>query len=230
LDYELPVASSQLPVKALPVHGFVLAGGKSSRMGQDKALLRFRGRPMVEIAVEKLREFCAEVSIAGNREDLREFAPVVCEERVDAGPGAGIEAGLKACTQPWAMFVPVDVPLVPAAFLQRYASCVLEMARGGGIALSHLSVTGDQPAFCMLRANKAGAFTAALEAGERRLSMLFHLAKGEHVHWVHDLYDIYGFPEYKGPDEATVEHWFANVNTREELEEAEADDADPLRG
>src|ERR1700761_8141432 len=97
----------------LPVHGFVLAGGKSSRMGRDKALLTFRGRPMVEIAVEKLRGFCSAVSIAGNREDLSSFAPVVTETRVDCGPAAGIEAGLQACTELWAMFVPVDVPLVP---------------------------------------------------------------------------------------------------------------------
>ena len=80
----------------LPVHGFVLAGGKSSRMGTDKALLEFCGRPLVEIAVEKLREFCAEVSIAGNRDDLSVFAPVAHETRVDCGPAAGIEAGLKA--------------------------------------------------------------------------------------------------------------------------------------
>ena len=82
-------------------------------MGQDKALLRFRGRPMAEIGVEKLREFCAAVSISGNREDLSGFAPIVAEERLDAGPVAGIEAALKCCREPWAMFIPVDVPMMP---------------------------------------------------------------------------------------------------------------------
>ena len=112
----------------LPVHGFVLVGGKSSRMGVDKALLPFAGRPMVEIAVAKLREFCADVSVAGNREDLAGSAPVVREDRVDVGPAAGIEAGLKAAGQEWVMFVPVDVPLVPGELLRRWAEAV--MAKG----------------------------------------------------------------------------------------------------
>ena len=105
----------------VPVHGFVLAGGKSSRMGEDKALLRFCGRPMVEIAVEKLRGFCEEVTIAGNREDLAGFAPVVRESRTGVGPAAGVEAGLGAARQEWAMFLPVDVPLVPEELLRRWA-------------------------------------------------------------------------------------------------------------
>jgi molybdopterin-guanine dinucleotide biosynthesis protein A len=205
----------------LPVHGFVLAGGASSRMGEDKALLRFCGRPMVQIAVEKLRGFCAEVAIAGNREDLAAFAPVVREARVDVGPGAGVEAGLFAATQPWAMFIPVDVPLVPGEFLLRYATSVLEMAKGGGIALSHLCVAGKQPAFCMMRADKAAAFASALDSGERSLAALLQLSQGGDVLWVHDLYDIYGSAQYRVPAADTVERWFWNVNTPQELREAE---------
>jgi molybdopterin-guanine dinucleotide biosynthesis protein A len=132
-----------VPVR-LPVHGFVLAGGKSSRMGADKALLRFCGRPMVEIAVEKLRGFCAEVTIAGNRGDLAGFAPVVTETRVGVGPGAGIEAGLRVAKEAWAMFIPVDVPFVPEELLRRWAVEAMRV----DMTVSYLGVGRKQPTFC----------------------------------------------------------------------------------
>ena len=51
----------------LEVGGYVLAGGKSSRMGRDKALLELAGKPLVLHAVTKLRRVCADVHIlSGN--------------------------------------------------------------------------------------------------------------------------------------------------------------------
>ncbi len=203
----------------LPVHGFVLAGGRSSRMGEDKALLRFCGRPMVEIAVEKLRGFCAEVTIAGNREDLAGVAPVVMETRTGVGPAAGVEAGLGAARQDWVMFVPVDVPLVPGELLRRWA----EEAMRVGISVSFLGIGGKQPAFCLLKRERLGAFAKSLDGGERRLEVLLHLAAradGDDS-WMYDEYELYGGAEDPTPDQETLERWFANVNTPEDLAEAE---------
>ncbi len=199
-----------LPLPRLPVHGFVLAGGGSSRMGEDKALLRFCGQPMVEIAVEKLRDVCMEVGIAGNREDLARFAPVVREKRLNAGPAAGIEAGLKAGAQPWVMFVPVDVPLAPARLLRRWAKLVLEKE---GVLASHLRCGRDQPAFCMLRRECAERLSQALDTGERRLEVLLRAAS-EDLEWVLDV-------AKESPMADARESWFANVNTREDLAAAE---------
>ena len=207
-------------VGVLPVHGFVLAGGKSTRMGQDKALLQLGGRTLVEIAVEKLREFCAEVSIAGNRDDLAGYAPVVREERVDAGPGAGIEAGLKACAQPWAMFVPVDVPLVPGEFLRLWCEEALRV----GMNVSFLGVLGKQPAFCLLQRERLASFSHLMDGGERRLEVLLNLSASADgvVSWMYDERDLYGYPDYREADEATQERWFTNVNTPEDLERLRA--------
>ena len=188
----------------LPVHGFVLVGGKSSRMGVDKALLPFAGRPMVEIAVAKLREFCADVSVVGNREDLAGYAPVVREARVDVGPAAGIEAGLMAAGQEWSLFIPVDVPLVPGELLRRWAEAV--MAKG--CVASYLVVQEQrQPAFCLMRRECLVAVSAAIERGERRVAAL--LGELERL-WVCDAAGL-----------GAVERWFLNLNTPQELAEAE---------
>jgi len=206
----------------LPVHGFVLAGGKSSRMGQDKALLTFCGRPMIEIAVEKLREFCVEVSIVGNREDLQVFAPVVREERLNVGPAAGVEAGLLAATQPWAMFMPVDVPLVPLELLRAWVAAVVEQ-QSAGCAASYLLVHQQrQPAFCMMRRECYGSVMLALDRGERRLDdILINLDKDKGVGgvWVCDVAKLAYTPN---PAYLDRKLWFSNVNTAQELVEAEA--------
>lgn len=169
----------------LPVHGFVLAGGQSSRMGRDKALLPFRGRPMIEIAVEKLRTFCPAVSICGNRDDLTTFASVVREDRQNAGPAAGFEAGLKACEDAWALFLPVDVPMMPAAVLHRWAHAVVN--RGGeGCGASYLTAMGrEHPAFCLLHRRALPVITKALEAGERKLrNLLWTVETDPKVGWL----------------------------------------------
>ena len=193
-------------VGVLPVHGFVLAGGKSTRMGQDKALLQLGGRTLVEIAVEKLREFCAEVSIAGNRDDLAGYAPVVREERVDAGPAAGMEAGLRAANEEWAMFLPVDVPLVPAGLLRQWAEAVMRR----GARASYLRCGEElHPALCMLHRDCLPLFRASLEGGERKLTRILE-GLGAGRLWVAEAAEF-------APEGAEVDAWFANVNTPEDL-------------
>ena len=203
----------------LPIHGFVLAGGKSSRMGRDKVLLPVGGVPLIQIGLEKLRSFCAAVSLSGNRDDLAAYAEVVHEFRTDAGPAAGIEAGLSAAGEPWALFIPVDVPLVPAELLRRWCEEALRV----NMTVSFLGFVRKQPAFCLLRRERAAAFSRALDQGERRLEVLLHeAAKADGGDsWMYDAYDLYGYPDYRGPDQQTLERWFANLNTPEEFAEAE---------
>jgi molybdopterin-guanine dinucleotide biosynthesis protein A len=199
----------------LPVHGFVLAGGKSSRMGQDKALLPFCGRPMIEIAVGKLREFCAAVSIVGNREDLSDYAPVVMESRIETGPAAGIEAGLRATQYPWTMFIPVDVPLVSSALLRSWASHQITSADAQEHGSSLVTDEEPQPAFCMLKTSAAETWTAALDGGERRLLRLLAITSA-----VMQDASVFMAEPKDSPHDRQL--WFSNVNTPQDLAEAEA--------
>jgi molybdopterin-guanine dinucleotide biosynthesis protein A len=204
----------------LPVHGFVLAGGKSSRMGVDKALLRVGGRTMVEIAVEKLREICAQVSVVGTRDDLGEFAPVVHDLRVGEGPAAGIEAGLVAAHETWVMFVPVDVPLVPVELLRDWAEAVVQQEDAGCGASLLVMNRERQPAFCMMRRECLGSVRSAMERGVRRVNGLLDGIDDDATVgwlWACDAARFVG-----DTTEARIGEWFLNVNTPEELAEAEA--------
>jgi molybdopterin-guanine dinucleotide biosynthesis protein A len=204
----------------LPVHGFVLAGGKSLRMGQDKALLPFCGRPMVEIAVEKLREFCVDVSIAGNREDLAGYAPVVRETWKSAGPAAGIEAGLAASRQEWALFIPVDVPLVPAEMLRRWVQRRLRSNPRlfGGAYLEANWVS--QPTFCFLPRDSRMQLSSALAGGERKLETILQGIKPSGIGWIGPE-NAASYAPAPPPTALQMEFWFSNVNTPQELAEAE---------
>ena len=100
------------------MNAFILAGGKSTRMGRDKALLEWQGRPLIEHAVTRLRALGMNARILGNRPDLACFAPVVSDNFPGQGPLAGIEAALSVTETGLNLFVPIDLPMLPAEFLR----------------------------------------------------------------------------------------------------------------
>ena len=210
----------------MPVHGFVLAGGLSTRMGTDKARLHFCGRPLIAVAVEKLRGICAQTSIAGNRDDLAEYAPVVHETRLGVGPAAGVESGLEAAAFPWALFIPVDVPLVPPELLRAWVEETLAAGPAAGNG-SFLIADGEpQPAFCMLRSDCRGHWSRILATGQRRLSVLLAEVFAAVPRAEAGREDGGRAVErYLTPDviaSAPARLWFCNVNTPQELADAEA--------
>ena len=110
---------------SLDAEGFVLAGGRSSRMGSEKALVYLAGEPLVAHALRTLRQAGCRSRIAGARSPLDSYAPVVMDSEPDRGPLAGICAALAACSASRAVFLPVDMPLLPAALI----TFLLEEAR-----------------------------------------------------------------------------------------------------
>ena len=186
-------------------------------MGQDKALLPLCGTPLIEIALAKLRPFCSDVSILGSRDDLRAYAPVVHDLRNGIGPGAAFEAALRASKRAWNLFVPVDVPLIPAEILTRWASEILDETFCG---TSFLVVGQDrQPAFSMLHAKCADSISRALDRGERRLNGLLDAPDADDVGSACPK-NVERFAA--NATAAQLKFWFSNINTPQEHAAAEA--------
>ena len=91
----------------------VLAGGLSTRMGQDKASLAFGASTLLARQVEKLRALGTEdLMISGWREPLP-GTRLIPDETPRCGPLGGLQACLRAAKHEAVLFQSVDVPLVP---------------------------------------------------------------------------------------------------------------------
>ena len=153
--------------------GFVLAGGESRRMGRDKALLEFRGRPLIENALGILREAGLEVWIAGARAELEASVPVVRDAEPGLGPLAGVCAALTACRERWAVFLPVDLPLLPASLI----AYLLRRAEISERAVTVPAVAGFAQTFpAVLNRAVLPGLEAELKAGRRGCFAAFQTA------------------------------------------------------
>lgn len=100
------------------VTAFVLAGGKSLRMGRDKALLQFDGKTLLERALALASTVAAEVKIVGDPAKYGKSGPVVSDIYLDRGPLGGIHAALSDTDTDLNLILATDLPFVVPAFLQ----------------------------------------------------------------------------------------------------------------
>jgi molybdenum cofactor guanylyltransferase len=101
------------------IAGFVLAGGRSSRMGLDKALLGTPGNTLLERAASAVRDATGDVTIIGDPARYAHLGfAVVPDIRPGLGPLGGIITGLSITEKRWNLFVACDMPGVDSAFLE----------------------------------------------------------------------------------------------------------------
>lgn len=100
------------------ITGIVLAGGKSSRMGHDKALIVYHGKPLIQHAVDLLSRICTKVIISANS-DAYSFTG--CEILPDGmpvdAPMTGIFSGIHHSDSEWNIVLSCDMPLVERWFI-----------------------------------------------------------------------------------------------------------------
>ena len=158
------------------VAAIVLAGGRSQRMGQDKAALPLGGRTLLQRAVDAASEVATMVVIVGAPDrPLPEVAcarplRVVADAVEGEGPLAGIVAGLGATDAPVAVIVGCDQPFVRPALLRLLARRAQEH-----IAVVPVMEGKPQPLCSAVRLDALARLRAVFEGGGRAAMALTEL-------------------------------------------------------
>jgi molybdenum cofactor guanylyltransferase len=232
------------------ITAYVLAGGRSTRMGRDKAMLALAGRTFLSRAVATLRSVATEVVLLGDRPDLQGADRAIPDLHPGCGPVGGMETALRDLashpTAEWACFLPVDMPFLPAGL---YAALMVHWLAEApfGVRVAYPTVDhGPQPLISLLHRSVLPHLAAAVEIRRLKVtSVLEGAAKeldspfGEGPHSGHIQLNTELFlssPPHareEGADlglrwrpsaqQLAARHlWFSNLNTPEEFAEGDA--------
>ncbi len=180
----------------------ILAGGKSTRMGQNKALLKIREHRMLEDAVTKLSGVFAEILISANDELYNNLNKrVVPDVYKDFGPLGGIHATLKQSGHHVNFFTACDMPFIDV----KLAVYMINLIEGYDAVVPRI---GEyyQPLFAVYTKDCLQAVESLIDAGRRKTSAIYDLVRVKFI-------DTHELCKFGNPDEM-----FFNVNTPLDIE------------
>ena len=203
-----------------PMRAFLLAGGRSRRMGRDKAQLELAGQPLVAHMLDKLTGLGLEATICGNRLDLRHLAPILPDPHLpgggtSAGPLAGILAALEASDSPLNFFLAVDMPGMPIGFLR----WMIDRAERTEARLTVPFVAGRAQSLCAIyHRDLAHGVRRSIESGEYRvLPALRDAAQQTHSIDAFDVESIVAAGAIHPLPFGLPHQWFRNLNTPQDF-------------
>ena len=187
--------------------GIVLAGGKSSRMGFNKAFIQFGGKRLIEVTADRLAGLFPEVLIIANNLDLYSYlgVRVIPDLIPDSGSLGGIYTGLTAAAHSRCFFAACDMPFLNADLI----ALLVREAEGWDVVVPR--VTGElQPMHAVYAKTCLPFIKEAIDIGTLKIAGFFPKVKVKTIEE----------PALRAVDPHLL--GFMNVNTPQELERAEA--------
>src|ERR1700720_257799 len=154
--------------------GFVLAGGKSSRMGagsdrdKDKAFLEFRGQTLLDRALAVMGLVCDSTATVGDPAKFTKYESVVADTFPGCGPLAGIHAALLHSPAALNLMLAVDMPFVSRELLAFLFATATGEAKDAIVTVPR-SVRGLQPLCAVYRRDFSRVAEQALRAGKYKI-------------------------------------------------------------
>jgi molybdenum cofactor guanylyltransferase len=185
--------------------GFITAGGRSTRMGQDKAWLDLGGRAMIEYVIDALASVTPKLAIIANSTEYERLGyPVFADLHAGIGPLEAIRTALSNSVTSPAVLVGCDLPFVTAGLINR----ILNIP-GDHYATVPIGADGKLEPLCAIyRPEALPIVTDLISRGERRVSLLFDRVPTRLVSF-DELRDLPGSKLF-----------FENINTPEDFERA----------
>jgi molybdopterin-guanine dinucleotide biosynthesis protein A len=154
-------------VVRLPATAIILAGGGSSRMGQDKSMLPVAGKPMIKHIYEQLRPCFAQTLVSSNNAAAHEFlgATVVTDEVAGKGPMMGIVSALRVSVNDVNFVVACDMPEIDTALMR----AMLRQASDCDAVVPKVGADLYEPLFAVYRKSALPAMEALLESGNNKI-------------------------------------------------------------
>jgi molybdopterin-guanine dinucleotide biosynthesis protein A len=187
---------------------FIIAGGKSSRMGQDKAFLKIKGRMLIDHAILQAHSVADDIFIVGPKEKFGAFGRIVKDIYPDCGPLGGLHAALDRSRTNLSLMLALDTPFVTPEFLKFLVS---EAQSSKAVVTVPRTKDGLQPLCAVYGHEFLAIAQTALAAGEYKIDPLFSKIKTQIV----DLTDGSQHPQFEAK-------MFQNINSPEDVERAES--------
>lgn len=160
------------------ITGIILAGGKSSRMGQDKGLLLLDQKPFVQYSIDALRPLVSEILIVTDNPLYDAFnCKRVSDITKNAGPIAGIYSGLQASSTGLNLILSCDIPLISPKILRK----LIDSYDNSAEIIQIESNGKTMPLIALYKTQVKTTFNQLLQANERRLRMAVKACKTKNV-------------------------------------------------
>lgn len=184
------------------ITGIILAGGKSSRMGQDKGLMLFNGQSFIDHTVQIVKDVCDNVIIIANQNGYERLSiPVYTDIIKDKGPAAGIYTGLHYSKTQYNLVLGCDMPFLSSEFLGYLLSQIDEKAD----AIVPEYESRSQPLCAVYSKSCISQFEQSIQNGQLKMKEIIGQLHTKHV----------GIDKTSGFYSPNL---FTNINTHKELE------------
>ncbi|MHC4204356.1 MAG: molybdenum cofactor guanylyltransferase [Planctomycetota bacterium] len=175
---DIQLIDGQWAIK-MPATAILLAGGDSTRMGQDKAMLPIGGQPMIKHVYEQLQPHFSQILVSLSNASLHDFlgVTVVADEVAGRGPLVGIASALKASASNVNFVMACDMPEIDAGLIR----AMLRQVGDYDAIVPKVGPEWFEPLFAVYKKSALPAIEQVLKLGSNRVIDCFDHCRVKYI-------------------------------------------------